>query len=156
MITPVGEDFLERHFKVALSPPRPKSRSDHVPTDRELARSPLPSPPPPLFLLHFFRLSRSFADLDSEAAAMREKETLAASHTDCRCTLSNLGIGMRTSFKDDIQSVCANLAGHPVPPRCLRDRIAVHIPNQSRPKKAKGLSVAFVPSASASGHKKRP
>ena len=42
-----GEDFLERHFKVVLSPPRPKSGSDrdHVPTDSELARarSPLPS-----------------------------------------------------------------------------------------------------------------
>ena len=88
-----GEDFLERHFKVALSPPRPKSRSDHVPTDSELARAreterevlfPLLLL---LLLLHFFRLSRSFADLDSEAAAMREKETLAASHTQAAVAL---------------------------------------------------------------------
>ena len=74
---------LPSSAKIQIRPCSNRQRVSEGEGDR--ARSPLPSPLV-LFLLHFFRLSRSFADLDSEAAAMSEKETLAASHTDWRCT----------------------------------------------------------------------
>ena len=65
------EDFLQRHFKAAILakiPIRPRVSENE--NEGRRAKSPLSLSS----LLHFFRLSRSFADLDSKAAAIRKKE----------------------------------------------------------------------------------